>query len=143
MIHTFAHLMINQLCFECGYTSASLRERLFVSEDKETLMTGLLIYTASGDTEGSMGGLVNSGRPGYLDNIIYRSLNNARWCSADPVCMDIGGKSGQGPDSLNLAACHNCTLIPETSCEEFNLFLDRGLIIGTIENPELGFFSQK
>ena len=49
---------------------------------------------------------------------------------------------GQGRDSLNLAACHSCTLIPETSCEEYNTFLDRGVIVGTFENKELGFFSR-
>jgi hypothetical protein len=64
----------------------------------------------------------------------------ARWCSTDPVCMDAG-EHGQGPDSCNLAACHGCALLPETSCEEFNRFLDRALVIGTFTDPHLGFFS--
>ncbi len=140
LIHTFAHLILNQLTFECGYSSASLRERLFVSSRDDIRMNGVLIYTASGDSEGSMGGLVNSGRPGYLENALERALDNASWCSADPVCMDIGGMNGQGPDSINLAACHNCALLPETACEEFNRLLDRGLVIGTDQNPEMGYF---
>jgi hypothetical protein len=62
------------------------------------------------------------------------------WCSADPVCMEIGTKWGQGPDSCNLAACHNCALVPETACEEFNRFLDRGLVVGELSDRSLGFF---
>ena len=70
--------------------------------------------------------------------ILRNAITNARWCSSDPVCMD---SHGQGPDSCNLAACHSCALLPETACEEFNRFLDRGLVAGTLDNPGLGFFS--
>jgi hypothetical protein len=104
-------------------------------------MAGLLIYTAAGDAEGTMGGLVRMGKPGNLEPVIERGIQNAGWCSADPVCMELGELGGQGPDSCNLAACHNCALAPETSCEEFNRFLDRALVIGTLQKPELGFFS--
>ena len=104
-------------------------------------MAGLLIYTAAGDVEGTLGGLVRMGKPGVLELVIRRAVRKAHWCSSDPVCMEIGASGGQGPDSCNLAACHNCGLIPETSCEEFNRFLDRGLIVGTVESPSLGFFS--
>jgi hypothetical protein len=69
------------------------------------------------------------------------ALEAAKWCSADPVCMEIGAKGGQGPDSCNLAACHNCALVPETACEEFNRFLDRGVVVGDINNRSLGFFT--
>lgn len=139
MLHTFAHLLINRLTFECGYSSASLRERLYVSSDAEEPMSGVLIYTASGDSEGTMGGLVRMAKPGRLEPLIYRAVENARWCSADPVCMEMA-EHGQGPDSCNLAACHACSLVPETSCELFNRFLDRGLVVGTPEQPKLGYF---
>ena len=33
LVHTLAHILINQLVFECGYSTASLRERLYVSPD--------------------------------------------------------------------------------------------------------------
>ena len=102
-------------------------------------MAGLLIYTAAGDSEGTMGGLVRMARPDNLRQVFSAALSNARWCSTDPVCMEVGRK-GQGPDSCNLAACHGCALLPETSCEEFNRFLDRGLVIGTFDVPDLGFF---
>ncbi len=140
LLHTFAHLLINQLTFECGYSTAALRERLYVSDSAEAPMAGVLIYTAAGDAEGTMGGLVRMGKPGYLEPAILAALRSALWCSADPVCMEIGTQSGQGPDSCNLAACHNCCLVPETACEEFNRFLDRAVVVGTLENREMGFF---
>jgi hypothetical protein len=103
-------------------------------------MAGQLIYTAAGDAEGTMGGLVRMGRSGYLEPVISKALENAEWCSADPVCMEMGSSGGQGPDSCNLAACHNCALVPETACERFNRFLDRGLVIGTLDERTLGYF---
>jgi hypothetical protein len=138
--HTLGHLLINELVFACGYSSASLRERLYVSTVGGREMAGLLIYTAAGDSEGTMGGLVRMARPDNLRSVFASAIADARWCSTDPVCMDAGDK-GQGPDSCNLAACHGCALLPETSCEEFNRFLDRGLVIGTFADPTLGYFS--
>ena len=46
-----------------------------------------------------MGGLVRMEKPGYLEPVIRRAIENARWCSADPVCMEMGSSGGQGPDS--------------------------------------------
>lgn len=140
LLHTFAHIIMNRLTFECGYSSAALRERLYISDNIAAPMAGVLIYTADGDSEGTMGGLVRMGKPGYIEPVIQRALENACWCSADPVCMEMGKHIGQGPDSCNLAACHNCALVPETACEEFNRFLDRAMVIGEIDNPEIGFF---
>lgn len=139
LIHTLAHLLINQITYEAGYSTASLRERLYVSQD-DADMHGLLIYTAAGDSDGTLGGLVRLGEPGQLEKTIEQAIQNARWCSADPVCMEMGEHGGQGPDNCNLAACHNCSLLPETACEEFNRFLDRGLVIGTEQDVSLGFF---
>lgn len=138
MLHTLAHLLIKQLSFECGYSIASLRERIYCGELEDGKeMTGIFIYTASGDAEGTLGGLVRQGRPDAFGKIFKKALGGAKTCSNDPVCIL---SRGQGRDSLNLAACHACTLIPETSCEEFNAFLDRGIVVGTFANPKLGFF---
>lgn len=139
LIHTFAHLLINQFSYECGYGSSSLRERIYCDlEFQSETMHGVLIYTASGDSEGSLGGLVRQGQPGNLESIIYNAIENARWCSGDPVCID---SRGQGPNSCNLAACHNCALLPETCCEESNALLDRALVIGTLDDPGIGYFN--
>jgi hypothetical protein len=140
LLHTLSHLLIRQLSFECGYTAASLRERIYCNVSNENyIMSGILIYTASGDSEGTLGGLVRQGRSDCLPCTFFKALETAKWCSNDPVCIQ---SHGQGRESLNLAACHTCTLLPETSCEEFNVFLDRGLVIGTLKNEQAGFFSE-
>ena len=123
LVHTLSHLLIRQLTVTCGYGSASLRERLYMDGDD----CGFLIYTSTPGAEGSLGGLVRMGDTTRLKPVVEALLEQAKWCSADPICQD---SPGQGFDGLNLAACHGCALIPETSCESFrNTFLDRTLVI--------------
>ena len=105
-------------------------------------MNGILIYTSSGDSEGSFGGLIRQGKEKYLAKIVKEVIEDARWCSADPVCSDIGQAGGQGPDNVNGSACHNCCLVPETSCEEFNMLLDRAVVVGTFNNS-MGYFNME
>lgn len=140
LIHTFSHILINQFSYICGYGSSALRERMYCDCNPETPddpMNAVLIYTSSGDTEGSLGGLVRQGNPKNLEDIVVSALNSSKWCSSDPICIN---SPGQGPDSCNLAACHNCALLPETCCEEGNRLLDRALVTGTPDNPEIGYF---
>ena len=140
LLHTIAHALIKQLSFDCGYGSASLRERIYCELDEsDQPMQGILIYTASGDSEGTLGGLVRQGEPDQMRPIVKRAIYQARWCSSDPVCIE---SFGQGNDSANLAGCHSCVLLPETSCETGNRLLDRGLIVGAANDPDIGFFSQ-
>ena len=115
-----------------------MRERLYCeSDDPNRPMQGVLVYTASGDAEGTLGGLVRQGEPDRLKLVIEQALRRMEWCSSDPVCIE---SPGQGSDNANLAACHGCVLLPETSCETGNRLLDRGVLIGTPEAPQLGFF---
>jgi hypothetical protein len=139
LVHTLAHVIINQLVFECGYSTAALRERIFVSSDTNSPMAAFMIYTAAGDSEGTLGGLVRLGRPENLGQVFQRALSRASWCSADPVCSENLG--GTGSQLVNLAACHACVLLPETSCETINHGLDRSMIIGTPDNRTVGFLS--
>lgn len=139
MLHTLSHLLIYQLSFECGYNVASLSERLYCSDENDgTSMAAIFIYTASGDSEGTLGGLVRQGRPDILPKIIKKAIKRAEMCSNDPVCSM---SKGQGRDALNLSACHACALLPETCCEERNVFLDRAMLVGNYEHPEIGFWS--
>ncbi|MFB0777749.1 DrmB family protein [Aeromonas salmonicida] len=132
ILHTLAHLLIRQLSFESGYSSGSLRERIYAGESQ----AGILIYTADGDSEGSLGGLVLQGEANRLFPAILAALETANWCSNDPVCSEM---EAQGVMGLNKAACHSCTLISETSCEHNNLLLDRKILIGCVGYH--GFFS--
>lgn len=138
LLHTFAHALIGQFSFECGYGSAALRERIYCeSHSDEYSMQGVLVYTASGDSEGTLGGLVRQGVPRRLRALVVNSIRRMKWCSSDPVCIE---SQGQGSDNANLAACHGCVLLPETSCEKGNRLLDRGLIVGSTDDPSIGFF---
>lgn len=143
LVHAMAHILIRQLGLESGYSSASLRERLYSFEPGELGdnpgFAGLLIYTSTPDSEGSLGGLVRQGKPDRFGPLFHDALIEASWCSSDPLCIE---SEGQGNDATNLAACHACLLISETSCEEFNRFLDRGLVVGTLTDPKAGFFSE-
>jgi len=132
LLHTLSHLLINRMVFECGYGSSSLRERLYVSTDQGRPMAGMLIYTAAGDSEGTMGGLVKLAEPETLGELMLNALGEANWCSADPLCREAAASGGQGPESLNLAACHSCALLPETSCEHFNKYLDRMILVDPV-----------
>lgn len=133
LIHTLAHIIIDELALTCGYNSASIRERLYINEEH----CGVLIYTSSGDIDGTFGGLVRMGKKENFFPVVYKAIDKARWCSSDPVCTEIGKTSGQGVNNLNGAACHSCSYLPETSCELGNLFLDRTLLI----DPRIGFFN--
>jgi hypothetical protein len=134
LVHTLAHLMIRRLAFESGYGATALRDRIY-GQNGPASMCGLLVYTSSGDAEGTMGGLVRRGRRPDLARTLLETLADAAWCSSDPLC---GEQWHSGSVGLSHAACHACTLVPETSCECGNHLLDRVLLIGGEGVP--GFF---
>jgi hypothetical protein len=137
MIHSLAHTLMRQLALSSGYSAASLRERLYC-DDRYPQMNGLLIYTASPDADGTLGGLSRQARPLRILEVIVDGIQSMRWCSSDPLCIEgvLARSERQNP-----AACHSCLLAPETSCEEFNRLLDRALLVGTPERRVDGFFS--
>lgn len=129
LIHSFSHLIIKELEFLCGYPSASISERIYCDADS---MNGVLIYTIAG-SEGSFGGLIKQAENENFSKILKSALFRAKDCSSDPICYE---SEGQGIGGLNFAACYSCVLVSETSCEEFNSFLDRKVLI----DNEFGFF---
>ena len=125
VVHTFSHILIKELEFLCGYAATSLNERLFVDDEN---MQGVLIYTVAG-SEGSYGGLTSQANPELINKILHSAIFRSKDCASDPVCYH---SDGQGIGGLNLAACYSCALLPETSCEELNSFLDRALLTDNI-----------
>lgn len=126
-LHTLAHLLIRRLAFASGYASASLQERIYANSDRTDKTAGILIYTAAGDAQGTLGGLVRLGDPKKLIPLLVAALDDADFCSNDPVCIE---SDRQGASQLNLSACHGCSLVSETSCETGNRLLDRQLVLG-------------
>ncbi|MYB11108.1 MAG: DUF1998 domain-containing protein [Acidimicrobiia bacterium] len=133
LLHSLAHALIRRLCLNAGYSSSALRERIY-SDTGEEAMAGLLIYTASSDSEGSLGGLVDQAAPEKFGAVLRDALQDAHLCAQDPLCG--AGELG-GAAELNGAACHACLLLAETSCEARNRFLDRAVLAETI-----GYFSR-
>ena len=131
LCHTLAHLMIRQLEAEAGYPAASLKERIYCATGKSP-MAGILIYVAVPDEEGSLGGLMELAEPGRFLRLLTGAFEAAAWCSLDPVCSE---QEGHGPDLLNRAACHACTLVPEPSCLYGNVLLDRVFVKGASGIP--------
>lgn len=138
-LHTFAHLFIRELSHLCGYSAASIKERIYSTyEGSNRKMAGILVYTSTADADGSLGGLVEQAKTINIEKIIASMVERGKWCSADPVCYT---SQDQGNLSLNYAACFACTLLPETSCEFFNVLLDRCAVCGKPDNTELGLMN--
>ncbi len=130
LIHTFSHLIIKELEYLCGYPSTSIQERLYIDEELE--MNGVLIYTIAG-SEGSYGGITSICDDNKIGKLIESAMIRAIDCATDPICYHT---HGQGVANLNLSACFSCTLLPETSCEKFNCYLDRRILV----DKEFGYF---
>lgn len=143
LIHSFAHALMRQLALESGYSAASIRERIYArpTQKEGGPMAGLLIYTAAPDSEGTLGGLVSLGQPDVLERHIAQALEAMRLCASDPLCAEhppsLDGRT------LHAAACHACQLAPETSCERGNKYLDRSLLVPTVERGDLAFFKDE
>ncbi|MCE0743990.1 DUF1998 domain-containing protein [Acetobacter sicerae] len=137
MLHTLAHMLVRELALECGYNAASIRERIYAEVDGAKDQAGFLIYTAAADSDGTLGGLVELGKPENLGRLLCQALDRAHVCASDPLCSEHDPSKDQ---SLHGAACHACSFVSETSCERGNQHLDRALVIPTLENPNAAFF---
>lgn len=137
MLHTFAHVLIRELALECGYNAASIRERIYASSNPDKPMAGILLYTAAADSDGTLGGLVELGKPENLGRLIEQALSRSMICSSDPLCSEHNPSVDR---SLHSASCHACTFVAETSCERGNRYLDRALIVKTLETADAAFF---
>ena len=137
MLHSLSHLLIRELALECGYNAASIRERIYADTLGKTPQAGILIYTAAADSDGTLGGLVDLGKPENLGRLLTQALNRAKICSSDPLCSE---HDPQKDRSLHAASCHACSLVAETSCERGNRYLDRSLLVPTLERVDAAFF---
>jgi hypothetical protein len=137
MLHTFSHVLIRELALECGYNTASIRERIYSDSAPANPMAGILLYTAAADSDGTLGGLVELGRPDNLGRLIGQALRRASICSSDPLCSEHDATADR---SLHGAACHGCSFVAETSCEKGNRYLDRALVAGTFDDTTAAFF---
>ena len=136
LLHTLAHLLMQSLAMTCGYPATSIRERIYANPEGKQF--GLLLYTASPDAEGTLGGLVQQAR--HIDAHLAVALRAGGLCSNDPVCAQHSAGEGMEGRWLHGAACHGCSLVAETSCEMRNDYLDRALVVPTLATPGAAFF---
>ena len=139
LLHTLAHLLVQSLSMRCGYPAASIRERIYA--DYEGKRFALLLYTASPDAEGTLGGLVQEAR--RVEDHLRFALESAALCSNDPVCAEHEPGQSMEERWLHGAACHGCALIAETSCEMRNEYLDRALVAPTLHAAGAAFFGAR
>jgi hypothetical protein len=140
LLHSFSHALMRQFAMECGYTQASLRERIYSNNpgQKGIPMAGILIYTSAPDSEGTLGGLVNLGETKNLGRHIDAALEACSLCASDPTCAEH--MPGYGASTVHAAACHSCLFSPETSCEKGNRYLDRSVLVPTVNHEDHRFF---
>jgi hypothetical protein len=139
LLHSLAHALIRQFSVECGYAAASLRERIYSAGPEEgDPMAGILIYTAAPDSEGTLGGLVSLGKTAVLEQHLDQALECLEICSSDPLCAEA--QPEMEFTSLRGSACHTCLFLPETSCERGNRYLDRSVVVTTMEKTDAAFF---
>lgn len=140
LLHSLAHALMRQIVLDCGYSAASIRERLYSRQPEESggPMAGILLYTAAPDSEGTLGGLVELGDPLTLGRHLQQALESARLCASDPLCAEHHpDTTGRG---IHGACCHACQFSPETSCERGNRYLDRSVLVDTFSSGEARFF---
>ncbi len=135
MLHSLSHLLLTAVSLECGYAASSIRERVYAMESGY----GILLYTGSPDSEGTLGGLAQIAQ--RMDTLIAMAIELGRLCSNDPVCAEHDPRSAVEERFLHGAACHGCLLVSETSCERRNEFLDRSLVVPTVGEPDAAFFN--
>src|SRR5207302_3258737 len=83
MLHSLAHMLITAVSLECGYPASSIRERVYALPSAGY---GILLYTGSSDSEGTLGGLVEVGR--RIHEHTRKALEIGELCSNDPVCAE-------------------------------------------------------
>ena len=131
LLHTLSHLIIRKISDYAGYSVSSIRERVYGRKD----MAGILLYTSSASSDGSLGGLIEQGQKNF-GLVLRKAIDQSRICSSDPLCavMEPGRENRRSG-----SACHACLFLPETSCECMNNFLDRSFIHSTLVS-EMGYF---
>lgn len=137
LFHSLSHLLVTAISLECGYPASSIRERIYTIPN---VGYGVLLYTGTSDAEGTLGGLIQVGR--RIHEHLRNALEMGELCSNDPVCAQHEPANQHERRFLHGAACHGCLLISETSCEHHNEFLDRALVVPTIDNLGIEFFKR-
>lgn len=144
LLHSLSHLLLTAISLECGYSASAIRERIYCAPhgDPNGAMAAVLLSTGTTGSGGTLGGLVEEGR--RVRSHLREAWELGRLCSNDPVCAAHDPASESSDRRTEGAACHGCLYIAESSCERFNRYLDRALVVPTIGNDAtLAFFEER
>ncbi|MCA9694200.1 MAG: DUF1998 domain-containing protein [Myxococcales bacterium] len=145
LLHSLAHMLITAVSLESGYSASAIRERIYCSmpgTHRSARIAGILLSTGTTGSEGTLGGLVDRGRR-VLEHLRL-AWDQGTLCSNDPVCAQHLPDGDHAERYLEGAACHGCLFIAECSCERFNRYLDRALVVPTLGMPRaLAFFPER
>src|SRR5262249_17550928 len=119
--HTLAHRLLQALAIDSGYSSAAIRERVYLTHQGGTTRGRRLLDTVPPGGDGTLGGLI--ALVPRFDEVLDAALRDLTTCSNDPLCEQAPQLGAEG------AACYSCLLASETSCEHRNLGLDRLLLL--------------
>ena len=124
--HTLAHALTRTISEHAGYSSASIRERVYAGEQAGGAGGGILLYATQPGNDGTLGGMISL--VPFFDALLRASMERVESCSGDPLC----GRQTFHGGNLNGASCYGCVMNSETSCEHRNMWLDRHVLL---ENP--------
>lgn len=143
LLHSLSHLLLSAISLECGYAASSIRERIYCAPSNAPLpMAAILLSTGTSGAEGTLGGLVEQGRA--LREHLRHAYDLGALCSNDPVCGTHSPHHDYAERWLEGAACHGCLFVAECSCEWFNRYLDRALVVPTLgQKAELAYLSER
>lgn len=144
LLHSLSHLLLTAVSLECGYAASAIRERIYCGQAEVggPKMAAVMLTTGTTGSEGTLGGLVEEGH--RIRYHLSEAWDLGRLCSNDPVCAAHDPSAESSDRHTEGAACHGCLYIAECSCEWFNRYLDRALVVPTIGNdPELAFFRER
>ncbi len=123
--HSLSHRLLTALSVDSGYSSAAIRERIYLTFDASgDPHGGILLYTVQPGGDGTLGGLMSL--VASFGTILDAALRDVRTCSNDPLCAESPSAGADG------ASCYSCLLVSETSCEHRNRGLDRLLLMETL-----------
>ena len=120
--HTLSHALIRTISEYAGYSSSSIRERIYLDDSAGKKIGGMVMYATQPGNDGTMGGLISLVT--HFESILGAAMERVVSCSGDPLCWD----QQFGSMKLNGAACYGCVMNSETSCEHRNMWLDRRVL---------------
>ena len=108
LAHSLSHALMTEIALDCGYPASALKERIYALPGPglgSAPRTGILLYTATAGTQGTLGGLVEVAT--RFPQVLRSALDRLQLCSSEGRVPGRGvgavGKSPAGATAESLA----------------------------------------